>query len=86
MDCLQTYTVEYVVLGLLTQIPYWPFSKYRILETKIESALKNSLKLKEEKIQGLESRLEESSSLNQQLRSELTSVRKQYPLMQHINA
>ncbi|XP_053365448.1 protein Daple isoform X2 [Clarias gariepinus] len=51
-------------------------NKYRILETKIESALKNSLKLKEEKIQGLESRLEESSSLNQQLRSELTSVKK----------
>ncbi|TVH12528.1 Girdin [Bagarius yarrelli] len=47
--------------------------KYRILETKIESALKNSLKLREEKIQSLESRLEESSSLNQQLRSELTS-------------
>ncbi|XP_047677588.1 protein Daple isoform X1 [Tachysurus fulvidraco] len=51
-------------------------SKYRILETKIESALKNSLELKEEKIQSLESRLEESSSLNQQLRTELTSVKK----------
>ncbi|TSN67081.1 Protein Daple [Bagarius yarrelli] len=51
-------------------------NKYRILETKIESALKNSLKLREEKIQSLESRLEESSSLNQQLRSELTSVKK----------
>ncbi|MCJ8736931.1 hypothetical protein PDJAM_G00017970 [Pangasius djambal] len=50
--------------------------KYRILETKIESALKNSLELKEEKIQGLESRLEESSNLNQQLRTELTSVKK----------
>ncbi|XP_058255179.1 protein Daple isoform X2 [Hemibagrus wyckioides] len=51
-------------------------NKYRILETKIESALKNSLELKEEKIQSLESRLEESSSLNQQLRTELTSVKK----------
>ncbi|KAI5616765.1 protein Daple isoform X2 [Silurus asotus] len=51
-------------------------NKYRILETKIESALKNSLELKEEKIQGLESRLEESSSLNQQLRTELASVKK----------
>ncbi|KAF4084003.1 hypothetical protein AMELA_G00123840 [Ameiurus melas] len=51
-------------------------NKYRILESKIESALKNSMELKEEKIQGLESRLEESSSLNQQLRTELASVKK----------
>lgn len=36
------------------------------------------MELKEEKIQGLESRLEESSSLNQQLRTELASVRPQY--------
>ncbi|XP_053538914.1 protein Daple isoform X2 [Ictalurus punctatus] len=51
-------------------------NKYKILESKIESALKNSMELKEEKIQGLESRLEESSSLNQQLRTELASVKK----------
>ncbi|XP_076835342.1 protein Daple [Brachyhypopomus gauderio] len=51
-------------------------SKYKILETKIESTLKKSLELKEEKVQGLESRLEESSSLNQQLRMELTIVKK----------
>ena len=49
-------------------------SKYKILETKIESTLKKTLELREEKIQGLESRLEESSSLNQQLRTELTTV------------
>uniref|UniRef100_A0A8B9JZ32 Protein Daple n=1 Tax=Astyanax mexicanus TaxID=7994 RepID=A0A8B9JZ32_ASTMX len=41
--------------------------KYKILETKIESTLKKTLELREEKIQSLESRLEESSSLNQQL-------------------
>uniref|UniRef100_A0A8C1FSD3 Coiled-coil domain containing 88C n=1 Tax=Cyprinus carpio carpio TaxID=630221 RepID=A0A8C1FSD3_CYPCA len=51
-------------------------NKYKILETKIESALKKTLDLREEKIQSLESRLEESSSLNQQLRTELSSVKK----------
>lgn len=63
----------------LNVVIYWhstfsSFSKYKILETKIESALKKTLELREEKIQGLESRLEESSSLNQQLRTELSSV------------
>ncbi|XP_069049458.1 protein Daple isoform X1 [Lepisosteus oculatus] len=51
-------------------------NKYKILETKIESTLKKTLEIKEEKIQSLESRLEESSSLNQQLRSDLTSVKR----------
>ncbi|XP_039598269.1 protein Daple isoform X1 [Polypterus senegalus] len=51
-------------------------NKYRILESKIESTLKRTLEIKEEKILSLESRLEESSSLNQQLRSELTSVKR----------
>uniref|UniRef100_A0A8B9K1D0 Protein Daple n=1 Tax=Astyanax mexicanus TaxID=7994 RepID=A0A8B9K1D0_ASTMX len=50
--------------------------KYKILETKIESTLKKTLELREEKIQSLESRLEESSSLNQQLRTDLTTVKK----------
>ncbi|XP_052475839.1 protein Daple isoform X1 [Carassius gibelio] len=51
-------------------------NRYKILETKIESALKKTLDLREEKIQSLESRLEESSSLNQQLRTELCTVKK----------
>ncbi|MGH0174984.1 UNVERIFIED_CONTAM: hypothetical protein FKN15_069959 [Acipenser sinensis] len=55
--------------------------KYKILETKIESTLQKTLEIKEEKIQALESRLEESSSLNQQLRSELTSVKKNLEAM-----
>uniref|UniRef100_A0A8C9VBM7 Coiled-coil domain containing 88C n=1 Tax=Scleropages formosus TaxID=113540 RepID=A0A8C9VBM7_SCLFO len=46
-------------------------SKFKILETKIDSTLKKTLEIREEKIQSLESRLEESSSLNQQLRMEL---------------
>ncbi|KAL4630408.1 protein Daple-like [Arapaima gigas] len=51
-------------------------NKYKILETKIESTLKKTLEIREEKIQSLESRLEESSSLNLQLRTELASVKK----------
>ncbi|XP_048830257.1 protein Daple isoform X2 [Brienomyrus brachyistius] len=51
-------------------------SKYKILETKIESALKTTLEIREEKIQALESRLEESGSLNQQLRVELMTVKR----------
>uniref|UniRef100_A0A4W5N362 Coiled-coil domain containing 88C n=1 Tax=Hucho hucho TaxID=62062 RepID=A0A4W5N362_9TELE len=49
-------------------------NKYKILESKIESTLKKTLEIREEKIHGLESRLEESSSLNQQLRTELSTI------------
>ncbi|MEQ2215439.1 Girdin, partial [Xenoophorus captivus] len=42
-----------------------------LLETKLESTLKSSLEIKEEKIAALEARLQESSNLNQQLRQEL---------------
>ncbi|KAK6307406.1 hypothetical protein J4Q44_G00225540 [Coregonus suidteri] len=51
-------------------------NKFKILESRIESTLKKTLEIREEKIQGLESRLEESSSLNQQLRTELSTVKK----------
>uniref|UniRef100_A0A8C7WJ74 Coiled-coil domain containing 88C n=1 Tax=Oncorhynchus mykiss TaxID=8022 RepID=A0A8C7WJ74_ONCMY len=51
-------------------------NKYKILESKIESTLKKTLEIREEKIHGLESRLEESSSLNQQLRTELSTLKK----------
>ncbi|XP_067894646.1 protein Daple isoform X2 [Heterodontus francisci] len=50
-------------------------NKYKILETKIESTLKKTLEIREEKIQALESRLVESSNLNQQLRTELSTVK-----------
>ncbi|KAJ8393066.1 hypothetical protein AAFF_G00069700, partial [Aldrovandia affinis] len=51
-------------------------NKYKILESKIESTMKKTLQIREEKIQGLESRLEESSNLNKQLHTELTSVKR----------
>ncbi|XP_051885592.1 protein Daple-like [Pristis pectinata] len=50
-------------------------NKYKLLETRIESTLKKTLDIKEEKVQALESRLAESSNLNQQLRIELSTVK-----------
>ncbi|XP_013860589.1 girdin [Austrofundulus limnaeus] len=52
--------------------------RYKLLETKLESTLKSSLEIKEEKIAALEARLQESSNLNQQLRQELKTVKKNY--------
>ncbi|KAJ8341863.1 hypothetical protein SKAU_G00341540 [Synaphobranchus kaupii] len=51
-------------------------NKYKILESKIESTMKKTLQIREEKIQGLESRLEESGNLNKQLHAELTMVKR----------
>ncbi|XP_043551947.1 girdin-like isoform X12 [Chiloscyllium plagiosum] len=53
-------------------------SRYKLLESKLESTLKKSLEIKEEKIASLEARLEESTNLNQQLRQELKTVKKNY--------
>ncbi|XP_078788185.1 girdin isoform X14 [Oryzias latipes] len=52
--------------------------RFKLLESKLESTLKSSLEIKEEKIASLEARLQESSNLNQQLRQELKTVKKNY--------
>uniref|UniRef100_A0A3P8UJS9 Coiled-coil domain containing 88A n=1 Tax=Cynoglossus semilaevis TaxID=244447 RepID=A0A3P8UJS9_CYNSE len=52
--------------------------RFELLQTKLESTLKSSLEIKEEKIAALEARLQESSNLNQQLRQELKTVKKNY--------
>ncbi|KAA0717518.1 Girdin Akt phosphorylation enhancer [Triplophysa tibetana] len=52
--------------------------RFKLLESKLESALKSSLEIKAEKICALEARLQESSILNQQLRQELKTVKKNY--------
>lgn len=49
-------------------------NRYKLLESKLESTLKKSLEIKEEKIAALEARLEESTNYNQQLRQELKTV------------
>ncbi|XP_077341647.1 girdin isoform X8 [Lithobates pipiens] len=53
-------------------------SRYKLLESRLESTLKKSLEIKEEKIASLEARLEESTNFNQQLRQELKTVKKNY--------
>ncbi|XP_067099207.1 protein Daple isoform X2 [Osmerus mordax] len=78
---LETLSQELEKMGLnreklLQQEHSWEDNKYRLLESKIESTLKKTLEIREEKIQRLESRLEESSSLNQQLRTELSTVKR----------
>ncbi|KAM9315882.1 girdin isoform 2-T2 [Gastrophryne carolinensis] len=52
--------------------------RYKLLESRLESTLKKSLEIKEEKIASLEARLEESANFNQQLRQELKTVKKNY--------
>ena len=45
-----------------------------MLESELESSLKRSLQIKEDKMAALDARLQESSSLNLQLRQELKTV------------
>ncbi|XP_043111750.1 girdin [Puntigrus tetrazona] len=52
--------------------------RFKLLECKLESTLRSSLEIKAEKIAALEARLQESSNLNQQLRQELKTVKKNY--------
>lgn len=51
-----------------------------MLESELETSLKKSLQIKDDKLASLEARLQESSSLNQQLRQELKSVRNKVKL------
>ena len=51
------------------------FRKYKILESKTESALKTTLAVKEEKIAMLEAQVKDSLNLNQQLQNDLNMVR-----------
>ncbi|XP_028312035.1 girdin-like [Gouania willdenowi] len=52
-----------------------PNDRFRMLESELESSLKKSLQIKDDKMASLEARLQESSSLNQQLRQELRTVK-----------
>uniref|UniRef100_A0A8C4ZP55 Calponin-homology (CH) domain-containing protein n=1 Tax=Gadus morhua TaxID=8049 RepID=A0A8C4ZP55_GADMO len=48
-------------------------SKYRLLESRLEETVQQTMKLKEQKISSLKQKLQESNTLNTTLRSELTS-------------
>lgn len=51
------------------------FRKYKVLESKAESALKSTLAVKEEKIAMLETQVKDFLNLNQQLQNDLNMVR-----------
>ncbi|XP_061844259.1 girdin-like isoform X3 [Nerophis lumbriciformis] len=50
-------------------------SRFKMLESELQLSVKRSFQIKEEKMAVLEARLQESSSLNQQLRHELKTVK-----------
>ncbi|XP_029972273.1 protein Daple isoform X1 [Salarias fasciatus] len=50
-------------------------SKYRLLESRLEETVQQTMKVKEEKISSLEKKLEESNALNATLRTELATAR-----------
>ncbi|KAM4690163.1 protein Daple [Rhinophrynus dorsalis] len=50
--------------------------KYKVLESKIESTLKTTLAVRENKIMLLEEQMEEALSVNRQLQNELNSIKK----------
>uniref|UniRef100_A0A8C3RTN3 Coiled-coil domain containing 88C n=1 Tax=Chelydra serpentina TaxID=8475 RepID=A0A8C3RTN3_CHESE len=56
-------------------------NKYKILESKTDSALKTTLAIKEEKIVLLEAQVEQSFNLNQQLQNELNTVKKDFEVL-----
>uniref|UniRef100_A0A8C0BCD6 Protein Daple n=1 Tax=Buteo japonicus TaxID=224669 RepID=A0A8C0BCD6_9AVES len=53
-------------------------TKYKILESKTESALKTTLAVKEEKIAMLEAQVKDFLNLNQQLQNDLNMVKKDF--------
>uniref|UniRef100_A0A8B9QUH0 Coiled-coil domain containing 88C n=1 Tax=Apteryx owenii TaxID=8824 RepID=A0A8B9QUH0_APTOW len=53
-------------------------TKYKVLESKTESALKTAVAVKEEKIAMLEAQVKDSLNLNQQLQNELNMVKKDF--------
>ncbi|KAM4751120.1 girdin-like isoform 3-T3 [Anableps anableps] len=59
-----------------------PDSRVKMLESELESSLKKSLQIKDDKMAALEARLQESSLLNQQLRQELKTVKQSYEALQ----
>uniref|UniRef100_A0A3B4VEZ6 Girdin-like n=1 Tax=Seriola dumerili TaxID=41447 RepID=A0A3B4VEZ6_SERDU len=59
-----------------------PDDRFKMLESELESSLKKSLQIKEDKMAALEARLQESSTLNQQLRQNLKTVKLSYEALQ----
>lgn len=60
--------------GTNTESAFHCRGRFEMLESELASSLNKSLQLKDDKLAALEARLQESCSLNQQLRQELRSV------------
>lgn len=60
--------------GTNTESAFCCSGRFKVLESELVSSLNKSLQLKDDKMAALEARLQESCSLNQQLRQELRSV------------
>lgn len=50
-------------------------SRYRLLESRLEETVQQTMKIKEEKISSLEKKMEESNKVNSTLLAELSTVR-----------
>ena len=71
--CFSLYS--FLCLSISLSLSVSPsLSRYKQLESELESSLKRCVEIKEEKMAAVEARLQESSSLNHQLRQELRSV------------
>ncbi|KAM8878575.1 girdin isoform 2-T2 [Spinachia spinachia] len=57
-------------------------SRFKMLESELESSLKRSLRIKDDKMAALEARLLETSTLSQQLRQDLKTVKLSYEALQ----
>lgn len=50
-------------------------SRYRLLESRLEETVQQTMKIKEEKISSLEKKVEETNTINTTLLAELATVR-----------
>uniref|UniRef100_A0AAQ5ZHI0 HOOK N-terminal domain-containing protein n=1 Tax=Amphiprion ocellaris TaxID=80972 RepID=A0AAQ5ZHI0_AMPOC len=66
------------------QVRHFHNLKYRLLESRLEKTVQQTMKIKEEKISNLEKKLEESNTLNSALRTELATVRMHIQILSRI--
>lgn len=74
MHLMSHFLLLHTETRAISEFAFLCSGKFEVLESELVSSLKKSLQLKEDKLAALEARLQESSSLNQQLRQELRSV------------
>lgn len=59
-------------------------SRFRLLESRLEETVQQTMKIKEEKISSLEKKVDESNTVNATLLAELASVRTRMPVFKRI--